>query len=344
MKQRRRQTLTRCLAALIACCALILAACGTPDPNLVRGNNAGAKPNGNVLFAAKGDIYLWNGSSSKKLTNVGDASGPRWSNDGKQFIYVRTGEAFSDLWVANADGGNPRQLTHDQPTGQVGTQDYVCNAVWALDPVWSPVDDTIAYISDLAEPCNPPTPQPNYLWLMSGLGNHPSRVAASTVNQDDVEHPSFSPDGRQIVFDQRVTSSSNLQRSTEIFKVNLDTGTLDKLASGNQGTYAPAWSPDGKWVAYVERTGTANDLWVVSASGGQPVQLTTMGNVQSPAWTSDSSAISFFVTSGLDFKAEYVTFSVGTDGKPRAGKPQGLFSANGIDAVSGMSWSPAASH
>lgn len=318
--------------ALLGCVSLILAACGTPDPRADRRFSPGANPGGKILFAQNGDIYIYDGSI-KKLTNVGDASLPRWSGDGSQFVFVRTGDAFSDIWVANADGSNLRQLTHDQPTITPGSKAYVDQAVWALDPAWSRTGDTIAFVSDRGTP-------KNYLWLMKGLDANATRVAASTVNGDNVERPDFSSDGTKIVFAQRTTGSTDLQRWTQLWIADLTTGRLIPLVRGEQSAYDPSWSPDGKWIAYVQRTGTSNDIWVIPADGGQPVQLTNVGDATTPTWSPDGTRIAFLVTDGVSFKAQNVSFSVDASGAPKAGKPQDLFSAGNVDAVSGLSWAP----
>jgi TolB protein len=311
---------------------VLLIGCGAPDPALSGNVSAGARPDGRILFAAKGDIYMWDGSVHQ-VTDVGDASSPTWSHDGKRFVFVRTGDAFSDLYSDTIDGGQLSQLTHNQPTNQIGTQAYVNNSVWALDPSWSPVADTIAYVSDLQ------TSQ-NYLWLMEGLGNQPRQIAASTTNGDNVENPSFSPDGAKVVFTQRTTVENDTQRSTGLWIVDLTTGQLTSLVKADSGAYDGAWSPDGNWIAYIQRDGTNNDLWVVPASGGQPTKLTDGKQLASPVWSPDGSKIAFFEVDGDGFKVSYVDFSVGQDGRPAASDSEKLFSAGGIDATSAMSWVP----
>jgi TolB protein len=309
---------------------VLVAGCGAPDPALSRDVSAGARPDGRILFAAKGDIFMWDGSVHQ-VTNVGDASSPTWSQDGNRFVFVRTGDAFSDLYSDTISTNQLAQLTHNQPTNQEGTQAYVNNSVWAVDPAWSPVADTIAYVSDLQ------TSQ-NYLWLMEGLGNPPHQIPASTTNGDNVENPSFSPDGSKIVFTQRTTVENDTQRSTGLWVVDLNTGQLTSLVKADSGAYDGAWSPDGKWVAYIQRDGTNNDLWVVPASGGQPTQLTDGKQLASPVWSPDGSQIAFFEVDGDGFKVSYVGFSVGQDGQPTASDSEKLFSAGGIDATSAMSW------
>lgn len=314
---------------------LVLAAfgaCGTADPALTRNASAGAKPQGRILFAENGDIYLWDGSVHQ-ITHVGDASFPTWSRDGNRFVFVRTGDAFSDLYSYNMSSGQMAQLTHNKPNGQEGTQAYVDNAVWALDPNWSPSGDTIVFVSDLQT-------AKNFLWTMNGLGNPPRQIPASTVNGDNVENPSFSPDGTKIVFTQRTTIQNDLNRTTGLWVVNLSTGQLTSIVKADSGAYDGVWSPDGKWIAFIQRDGTANDLWVVPSGGGQPTRLTQGKLLASPVWSPDSSQIAFFEVDGKSFKVSYVGFSTDASGTPTASPVQKLFSDGNIDATSSMSWLP----
>lgn len=317
------------------CLAVFAASCGQPDPLFTKGAAADS-PSGKILYAANGDIYEWQNGSSHQITHVGDASSPSWSGNGNQFVFVRTGDAYSDLWVVNADGSDARKLTADQPQGQIGTADYVCNAVWALDPDWSPAGDDIIFASDLGTSC--PDIRPNYLWLMQGLGEVPHRVPASTTNGDTVEHPSFSPDGSKVVFDQRTTGDSALQRWTQLWEIDLNSGVLKPLVVTKNATYDASWSPDGKWIAYIQRTGTSDDVWVIPAAGGKAVQVTHLGNVTQTAWSPDSTKIAFFQVNGLGFQTRYVDFSVGANGVPAGGSTHSLFSASGVDTTSGLSW------
>ncbi|HEU5424606.1 MAG TPA: DPP IV N-terminal domain-containing protein [Nitrolancea sp.] len=306
----------------------LLAACGQPDAGLTR---AGAAPSGRILFAQKGDISLWQGGKLQQVTHLGDASAPSWAPDGQRFVFVRTGDGWSDLFVGQLGGDQYQQLTHDRPNGQIGTQAFVDNASWALDPDWSPSGDTIAYVSDLGT-------QLNFLWLIQGLGNQPRQVAASTSNQQLVEGPSFSPDGSKIVYTQRVQPDSSIDRTTELWMVDLESGKATRLVQGGNGSYDPAWSPDGRWIAFVQRTGQQNDLWLVSAKGGTAVKLTSGPQVVAPAWAPDSSSIAFFTPDGEGFDADYISFSTDANGNPQVTQPQTLFKTDGVDAPSGMSW------
>lgn len=287
---------------------------------------------GRILFVQHGNIYLWEGGKTRRFLDLGDAAWPRWSPDGTRIAFVRMGDAFSDLYIVRQDGQNLQQLTRNRPTAQPGSYQYVQNAVWALSPAWFPDGNSIVYVSDL-------NTLKNFLWRIPSGGGTPRRIEASTRLGDNVDQPTVSPDGARIAFVHRVTRDDGLTRRTDIWVLDVNSGELTPLVQGNDGQYAPAWSPDGAWIAYIGRHGEANDLFVIPSGGGQPVQLTTSGMVASPTWSPDGRSIAFLQLEGNSFVAYALPFTVGPDGSPRVGQPQKLFSAPDIDAVSGLSWS-----
>jgi len=331
--RRQRGAVARLLLSVLMATALLAAACGEPDPIANPEWVAGASPKGRILFVQHGDIYLWQDGKIQRVLELGNAASPSWSPDGSRFAFVRFGDAFSDLYVAGADGQGMQQLTQNQPPLQPGTQAYVANSVWALDPAWMPDGQRIVYASDLNS-------VKNYLWLIPSTGGAPQQIPASTVPGDNVESPTVSPDGTRIAFVHRATSDDGLRRRTDLWILNLTTGEVEPLVQGGDGSYAPAWSPDGNWIAYVGRQGEANNLYVVPAGGGEPVQLTTSGAVASPTWSPDGTMIAFLQLDGGTFEAQYVEFTVEPGGRPRAGEPKRLFEAEAIDAPSGLSWAP----
>lgn len=64
---------------------------------------------------------------------------------------------------------------------------------------------------------------------------------------------------------------------------------------GGHGQFQPAYSPDGRWIAYVSWSETeGGHVWRVPAKGGTPVRLTSaIGRYQHPAWSPDGRMIAF---------------------------------------------------
>lgn len=159
-----------------------------------------------IVFTSKrdGDIDLYrmrpDGSQLTRLTDaVGYDGGAFFSHDGKRIVWRthRTADSTAnatfksllaqdlvrpskmDLWVANADGSDPRQIT-DKPGA-------------SFAPYFTPDDRHILYSS------NWPTPRGrNFdLFLVSVGGGEPERV---TTDEDFDGFPMFSPDGQWLVF------------------------------------------------------------------------------------------------------------------------------------------------
>lgn len=316
---------------LLTILALVTLSCGPASSAIPEVRQAAAAPTGKILFVQEGDLYVWENGKTRRLLQFGDAAWARWSPDGSRLAFVRMGDAYSDLYVATADGQNIQQLTRNRPGATPGSYQYVQNAVWALSPAWSPDGRQIAYVSDL-------NTLKNFLWLIPSTGGSPQRIEASTRLGDNVDQPSFSPDGRKLVFIHRATREDGLQRRTDIWIVDLQTGELTPLVQGGEGQYAPSWSPDGAWIAFIGRHDGSTDLYVVPATGGQPVRLTDSGTVTAPTWSPEGRALAYLQLERDGFVAYSAEFAVDTAGNPHLGQRQKLFASAKIDAVSGLSW------
>ena len=98
------------------------------------------------------------------------------------------------------------------------------------------------------------------------------RVEDGPVRVRLIMDPVQSPDGSQMVF-------SSLAR---LYRMDLPDGTPSLLTSAQQRQFQAAYSPDGKWLAYVTWEAGGGHIWKVPAAGGTPQQLT-----QAPGFYSD---------------------------------------------------------
>ena len=105
-------------------------------------------------------------------------------------------------------------------------------------------------------------------------------------------NPSWSPDGRTLAaVSNRFTSNQEIYLF--YFGPDGEAAGLRALTNHRGTDHQPAWSPDGKQIAFVsDRTGEG-DLYMVPATGGEPVRLTQGAPVSRPGWSPDGKRIAF---------------------------------------------------
>jgi Tol biopolymer transport system component/imidazolonepropionase-like amidohydrolase len=115
-----------------------------------------------------------------------------------------------------------------------------------------------------------------------------TRVDEGPVRARLIRWAQQSPDGRRLAF----TALSRL------YVMDLAAGQPRRLTSATMGEFAPAWSPDGRHLAFVTWTPEGGHIWRVPVEGGAPVQLSRRAAYYSDlAWTPDGARL--VVVSGI---------------------------------------------
>jgi Tol biopolymer transport system component len=107
-------------------------------------------------------------------------------------------------------------------------------------------------------------------------------------------NPSFSPDEESIAY------SSDHNGSFEIYARSLAPGAREvQLTTDGQQNFDPAWSPDGKRIAYYSMK--RHGVFTMPAFGGLAIQLTDFGS--HPVWSPDGQSLAFQSVSSPDLDA-----------------------------------------
>ncbi|MBK8151059.1 MAG: S9 family peptidase [Acidobacteria bacterium] len=271
-------------------------------------------------------IVSYDGKTDRRITFTAtdNEASPRWSPDGKylSFVSSRPGpNKGSQVWLLDLAGGEARQLTETK--GRL--QGYE----------WSPDSKRFAMVigdpdpeADApADPANPKAPKPividRYKFKQDGQGYLRSdrksyvyiydiatkRLDRLTKGKSDEGAPAWSPDGTRIAFTSNRAPDPDREPSFRIYVAEAKPGATEKQVTPDSsvGSRGPEWSPDGKWLAFLETDEKKygaygmNYLTVVASDGSAaPVRpkaaLDLDRGVSDPLWSADGKLISFFVT------------------------------------------------
>jgi dipeptidyl aminopeptidase/acylaminoacyl peptidase len=145
-----------------------------------------------------------------------------------------------------------------------------------------------------------------FSFAASAFAQAPSSAKTPTIDQSletfSVSSPQISPDGKRVIYEQSRTNWDNNSFDTELWIADTATGERHLLTVRAGSSSSAAWSPDGKWIAFLsDRPGAIKDspggkrqLYVMPADGGDAQQITKMENgVSGFEWAPDSKRIAF---------------------------------------------------
>ncbi|HMF53277.1 MAG TPA: S9 family peptidase, partial [Edaphobacter sp.] len=217
----------------------------------------------------------------------GGKSGVAWSPDGTQLAYVSQGS----IWTVSVSGGAPRRLTNAPAGGGDPRQ--------AADrtPRWSPNGRWILFQSGRRGV--------NSLLVVSSEG---ATTSFLTGPKEEASEGRWSPDGEQIVYVTRekefFSGRLNLLRFDPHAgqpvgePIKLYTAPVDR--GGGWSIHGAVWSPDNKTLATVLQNDGWSHIYLVSAKGGDPKQI-TRGDFEDedPVFSPDGKHLIFVSNRGL---------------------------------------------
>lgn len=232
------------------------------------------------------DVWMvsWDGKDQIQVTSTPESeTTPRWSPDGKflSFLSSRQGAKRAQVWLLNRSGGEAVKLTDVKG----GVSDYA----------WSPDSRRLALVVKDPDPRDPPDDDKESEKRPDGSTKTPKPIV--------VDRYAFKRDGDGYLRGER----------THIYLFDVAAKKAELLTPGTFNEEAPAWSPDGKRIAFMRRHGQGDvdkapnrDLFVMEAcTCANPEQLTftTAEEVGRPEWSPDGKSIAYLLGDELKWSA-----------------------------------------
>lgn len=236
-------------------------------------------------------------SETSRITNTqGSAIRPVLSPDGKNLTYATRFETKTALRVRNLETNQERWLinnvTRDDQESRA-TRDAFPGYDFMPDgkSLIVPVNGKIKRV-DFASGAATDVPFTANVEAEIGPRVHfDYKVDDSPmVTARLIRYPALSPDGKRAVF----------TAFNKLYTMDLPNGKPQRLTTGTEGEFMPAWSPDGNSIAYVTWSTQGGHIKSVPAAGGAPRQLTvSQAFYSSPVFSPDNSKI-VYITGAVD--------------------------------------------
>tara|TARA_B100001146_G_scaffold157696_1_gene138845 strand:- start:21 stop:3266 length:3246 start_codon:yes stop_codon:yes gene_type:complete len=231
------------------------------------------------------------GAKTTVTAGPGGAATPQVSPDGKHMAFVRRVGLKTALFVKNLTTGNERKLYDNLNRDAQETW-----AIFGIHPgfSWTPNGKNIII-----------TAKGSFWNVTVSNGNVKEIPFTAEVNMDitkpyalknevggddfkvnALRHTRVSPDGKRVVFNAL----------GKLYIVNVDGSNRKRLTKQHNGLeYTPAWSPDGKQIAFTTWSDKQRGrIALVSSNGGKPKFMTVAkGHYFDPSWSSDGTQLAY---------------------------------------------------
>ena len=207
---------------------------------------------------------------------------PRFSGDGRRLLYGWRGpEPDSAKQQSWRDRVSPTAITRGPDPKRFDGRVYT----------------SLPFLADergLVPPRE--TRRPSHLYVVPVDGGDPRQLTSGTLSQTE---PDWSPDGSAVIYAEDPTDTIEVSRQAQpqLWIVPLAGGPARHVETGYVESRVPAWSPDGRTIAFIcsKGRGLENDVCVIPTAGGATRNLTSEWPLDplQPTWSTDGKTIFF---------------------------------------------------
>lgn len=243
--------------------------------------NLDVSPDGKeIAFDLLGDIYLMpiTGGEAKQL-RYGMAMDvqPRFSPDGKKIVFTSDAGGGDNIWIMNKNGGYAHAVTKE-------------NFRLLNNPVWTPDGN---YIIARKHFTSTRSLGAGELWMYHVNGGNGLQLTPKKNDQQDLNEPFVSPDGRYVYYSEDVYPGGyfqyNKDPNNQIFAIkryDREKGISENVTGGPGGAVRPQVSHNNKLLAFVKRVRTKTVLFLRDIETGEEWPIyDKLDKDQQEAWT-----------------------------------------------------------
>lgn len=268
--------------------------------------NLDVSPDGReIVFDLLGDIYRMPIEGGKATLLSGGRAyevQPRFSPDGNHISFTSDRGGADNIWIMNRDGSAPYQVTREDFR-------LVNNAVWTPDGNYLVVRKHFTSERSLGA---------GEMWMYHRSGGEGIQLTQRKNDQQDAGEPFVSPDGQYVYFSEDMSGGSTFEYNKDpngqiyvIRRVNVHTGEIEDVVTGNGGSVRPVISHDGRYLAFVRRVRARSVLFIHDLETGrhwpiynklnhdQQETWAIFGVYPNFSWTPDDKNIVFWAGGGI---------------------------------------------
>ncbi|WP_460515124.1 amidohydrolase family protein [Cyclobacterium sediminis] len=226
--------------------------------------NLDISPDGStVVFDLLGDIYsipIKGGKAKALRTGMPFEVQPRFSPDGKWISFTSDAGGGDNIWIMKADGSEAKQITKESFR-------LLNNADWMPDGNFLVARKHFTSGRSLGA---------GEMWQYHISGGSGLQLTKRKNDQQDVNEPSISSDGRYLYYSEDMSPGGSFQYNRDpngqiyvIKRYDFQTGEIKTITGGPGGAARPQISPDGSKLAFIKRVRTKTVLYIHDLKTGE---------------------------------------------------------------------------